>query len=91
VTVASRVDGTISLDGVCPVGDAEPLLRLLTGKPDAIVDWRRCEEAHAAVIQILLAVLPKLIGPPANMFLQRHVEPILRGARPFHGQASVQE
>jgi hypothetical protein len=77
MTVALAADGTIRLDGVCPVGDAEPLLRLVTNDRDALVDWRGCTEAHAAVIQILLAAAPKLLGPPANQFLQVRVAPLI--------------
>jgi hypothetical protein len=77
MTVGLAADGTIRLDGVCPVGDAEPLLRLLTDHHDATVDWRGCEEAHTAVIQILLAARPKLLGPPASEFLQCRIAPLI--------------
>jgi hypothetical protein len=59
--------------------DAEPLLRLLADDPRALVDWRGCEHAHAAVIQILLAAGRRMVGPPANAVL-KHVEPLLSGA-----------
>jgi hypothetical protein len=85
MTVSFTADGMVSLDGVCAVGDAEPLLRLLTSNREAIVDWRRCEDAHAAVIQVLLAAKPKLLGPPASAFLQTRIAPIMGGARASHG------
>ena len=37
--------------------------------------------AHAALIQILLAGRPLLRGPPANEFLQQHVEPLINAAQ----------
>jgi hypothetical protein len=77
MTVRLAADGSVCLDGVCPVGDAEPLLRLLTDNRNAIVDWRGCEQAHAAVIQILLAAQPALLGPAANAFLQAKIAPLI--------------
>ncbi len=77
MTVRLAADGKICLAGACPVGDAEPLLRLVTNNRDAIVDWRGCEQAHAAVIQVLLAAQPTLLGPPANEFLHRRIAPLI--------------
>ncbi len=48
-------NGTIALDGVCPVEDAEPLLRLLQTTPAATLDWTRCSQLHTAVLQVILA------------------------------------
>lgn len=69
----------IVLSGACPVEEAEMLLRLLCGNPQAAVDWGRCEEAHAAVIQVLLAARPRLLGPPAGAFLRERIAPLLGG------------
>ena len=74
MTVARAADGHIQLTGVCPIEDAEPLLRLLANDPRAMVDWRGCDHAHAAVIQMLLAAGPRMVGPPGNAVL-KHVEP----------------
>jgi hypothetical protein len=90
MTVAMAADGTIRLEGVCPVGDAEPLLRLVTSNRDAMVDWRRCEEAHTAVIQILLATKPKLLGPPANAFLRSRIAPLMSDMH-SPGKSSMKE
>jgi hypothetical protein len=71
-------NGSIRLFGVCHIDDAESLLRcLLAGGEGTTVDWRGCVEAHSAVVQILLATRPALIGPPANGFLQTHVAPLI--------------
>ena len=63
MSVRRRDDGTIVLDGPCSVEDAEPLLRLLHATPDAAVDWKQCGTLHTAVVQVLLAARPTLVGP----------------------------
>ncbi len=77
MTVTRADDGVIRLAGDCPVEDADTLLRLLGDDPAALVDWRGCTAAHAAVVQVLMALRPALAGPPAGEFLQRHVVPHL--------------
>jgi hypothetical protein len=77
VTVRVSEDGTIRLDGVCPIDDAETLLRLLLAAGEATVDWRGCVQAHSAVVQILLAIGPALVGQPTGDFLRRHIAPLL--------------
>ncbi len=77
MTVTRDDDGIIHLAGACPVEDADTLLRLLGEDPAALVDWRGCTAAHAAVVQVLMALRPALAGPPADDFLQRHVAPLL--------------
>jgi hypothetical protein len=81
MTVKQIGDHNISLSGLCGIDDAEILFRLLLENRGAIVDWRRCEELHAAVLQVLLATRPEIIGPPANAFLQERIAPLVtRGA-----------
>lgn len=77
MTVSRQADGTVRLAGSCGAEDAEALLRYLGQDPGAVVDWRGCTGAHAAVIQVLMALRPALTGPPADDFLQRHVAPLL--------------
>ncbi len=77
MTVSRDADGTIRLSGDCDAADAEALLRHLGADPGAAVDWRGCTRAHAAVVQVLMALRPALSGPPADDFLQRHVAPLL--------------
>jgi hypothetical protein len=77
LTVKISADGMIALEGVCPIEDAEPLQRHLLAYPANTLDWRSCSAAHTAVIQILLAARPRLLGPPAHPFLRMHVEPLL--------------
>jgi hypothetical protein len=78
LTISLEGDGSIRLSGVCALEEAEPLLRHLASAPDAVVDWRLCDRAHSAVIQVLLAGGAVLRGPPRGDFLSRVVEPLLR-------------
>jgi hypothetical protein len=80
VTVTVSEDGGIRLHGVCPIDDAESLLRCLLASGEATVDWRGCVQAHSAVIQILLATRPALLGPPADGFLRTHIAPLVDGS-----------
>jgi hypothetical protein len=81
MTVRAADDGTIMLEGRCPVDDAEILVRLLLFTPSAMVDWRGCDHAHTAIIQILLAARPTMLGPPRNIQLSHWIEPVLAGAK----------
>jgi hypothetical protein len=77
MSVRLTEDATVELEGRCPVGDAEPLLRLLLSAPGAAVDWRSCDHLHTALVQILFILRPPLLGPPRADFLRRHIEPLL--------------
>jgi hypothetical protein len=79
MTVRLAEDGTIMLEGTCPVADAELLARLLLSDPDAEVDWCACEQSHTAVVQVLLASHRSVRGPPQALFLRNWVEPLLAG------------
>jgi hypothetical protein len=80
MTLAISPNGTIELRGACPVEEAEELLQHLLTAPNATVDWRSCESAHTAVIQVLLVAKTIPLGPPIGRFLREHVEPQLRRA-----------
>lgn len=69
--------GTIVLEGTCPIDDAESLLRLLTSIRSPTLDWRSCDWAHTAVIQILLASGLPLLGPPRGTLLRDVIEPLM--------------
>ncbi|HYJ18061.1 MAG TPA: hypothetical protein VEW72_02690 [Burkholderiales bacterium] len=69
MTIRRSADGTIELDGICPIEDAETLQRYLLAAPGAAVDWRSCRQAHTAVIQVLMASAAVLHGPPAGATL----------------------
>ncbi|HEX4179986.1 MAG TPA: hypothetical protein VHY32_04285 [Caulobacteraceae bacterium] len=81
MTVRLTNEGLISLEGVVLVEDAEPLLQLLLTHPAAAIDWRACDHAHAAIIQILMASGIAPIGPPSGVFMRTVVEPALERYR----------
>jgi hypothetical protein len=83
MSVRLKDDAIIRLEGACPIEDAEALLRHLIEMPGATIDWRDCERAHTAVVQVLLASGAPLRGPPAGAFLRERVEPLL--VRPAEG------
>ena len=62
MSVCRQEDGTILLEGGCPVEDAESLLQLLQATPGAPVDWTRSNHLHTAVLQVILAARPTLVG-----------------------------
>ena len=65
-----RIDAfNIVLEGISPVAEAEVLRQLLVSAKTATVDWRACEEAHTAVVQVLLASKVRLRGPPTSALL----------------------
>ena len=73
-------DGRIRLRGSCPIEDAEALLRCFSDDPRAVVDWSGCEHAHSAVIQVLLAIRPRVVGRPGDPFLTDFVAASLGAA-----------
>jgi hypothetical protein len=79
MTVRAGAAGHIELLGTCPGADAEPLLQLLLADPGATVDWRACLGAHTAVVQVLMAARPRLLGPPADACLRDWVAPAVTG------------
>jgi len=75
MSISLSASGVILLSGVSLLEDAEELLRLLIDNPDSAVDWRACESCHAAILQVLMAAGPRLIGPPRSQFLKRWMDP----------------
>ncbi len=77
-----RDSGTIVLDGVCPVEDAERLLQMLQATPTAALDWTRCSLLHTAVLQVILAAGVVPVGPCGDSWVRQWVaaEPSLRQA-----------
>jgi len=71
----------IRLEGLCRVEDAEILTALLQRRPGSAVDLNRCQGLHAAVVQAILAFAPRLIGNPAEPFLQDFLLPAMAGKR----------
>jgi hypothetical protein len=81
LTVKLIDKNSIALAGTCPSEDAEELFQYLLENRLAVVDWSQCEQAHTAVIQVLLASGCELKGTPAGSFLHGHIAAALRRAR----------
>ena len=75
MTVRRRDDGTIVLDGDCGAEDAEPLLQSLLANPAVAVDWTACRHLHTAVVQIILAAAPALVGPCGDRWVGEWIVP----------------
>ncbi|HEY0328437.1 MAG TPA: hypothetical protein VGC77_04995 [Rhodopseudomonas sp.] len=71
MSVVRNEAGTIVLSGACPVAEAEALLRLLQETPEAPVDWTRSSHLHSAILQLILAMGPELLGPCGDPFVAR--------------------
>lgn len=80
MTVKLVDKGNVELSGNCPREDAEVLFQNLLENRSATVDWTKCEQAHTAVIQVLLASGCQLKGPPRASFLKGYIEVALRRA-----------
>lgn len=74
MTVEAR-NGVIRLSGRCPAEDAEPLLTLLASGM-VRVDLTGCECLHGAVLQLLMAAQPAIVGEPAP-FLRDWIIPAI--------------
>jgi hypothetical protein len=68
-------DGAIVLEDSCPVEDAEPLLQMLQATPASRVDWRRCQHLHTAVLQVIVAIRPTLIGECGDPWVREWIGP----------------
>lgn len=53
---------TASLENIVTVEEAEELQQWLMAQPKPTVNLGKCEHIHAAVLQVLLAVKPKVTG-----------------------------
>ena len=73
MTVTVSADGVIQLQGDCPLEDAEALLQRLSRDPSAKVDWTACTHIHTAVVQIMIAARPPVVGSPTDHFIRRHL------------------
>ena len=58
-----------ALEGNVSVEDAETLAQWLQQQGDPTVSLAKCEHLHGAVLQVLLALRPKVKEPPADPLL----------------------
>ena len=77
MTVRRSDNGTLVLEGVCPVEDAEPLLQMLQNMPTAGIDWTQCRQLHTAVLQVILASGIAPIGPCGDAWVAEWLAPKL--------------
>jgi hypothetical protein len=55
-----------ALEGNVAVDDAEALAQWLLKQPSPAVNLGKCEHVHAAVLQVLLALRPRVTAVPAD-------------------------
>lgn len=60
---------TVTLSGACSVEEALPLLEHLQSHRSVRVDMGTCTHMHTAILQVLLAVRPKIAALPQDEFL----------------------
>ena len=58
-----------ALEGCVTVEEAETLAQWLRAQPRPAVHLGKCEHVHAAVLQVLLALRPRLVARPADTWL----------------------
>ncbi len=58
-----------ALEGYVTVEEAEALANWLREQPGRAVHLGRCEQVHGAVLQVLLALRPRIAAAPAEPWL----------------------
>ena len=58
-----------ALEGLISADDAEVLSNWLRERNAPAVHLGKCEQVHAAVLQVLLALRPRVVAPPADTWL----------------------
>ena len=58
-----------ALEGHVAVDDAEALAQWLLKQSAPAVHLGKCEQVHGSVLQVLLALRPKLVAAPADAWL----------------------
>ncbi len=73
------LDGkAIAITGNCGVEEAEALMSLLQGNPDASVDVSAAGSVHTALWQVLMALSPRVVGHPLDPFICQWIMPLMR-------------
>jgi hypothetical protein len=70
------LDGAVRIDGNGLVEDAETILAALLGDPTLAVDLGGCGRVHTAIVQVLLALRPQIVGTPTDHFYAVHIAPL---------------
>lgn len=66
ITVQENV---VSIEGHCPIDEAEPLFETLRGIEDPIFDLSRATSLHTAIVQLVLASSATVRGVPSDKVL----------------------
>ncbi|MDO6416713.1 hypothetical protein Q4F19_20175 [Sphingomonas sp. BIUV-7] len=73
-----EVSGTvISIVGHAAVEDAEPLLAALHEDSSRTVDLHQAVRLHTALVRLLLALRPRIVGVPTDPFFATYLLPLL--------------
>jgi hypothetical protein len=65
-----------ALEGQVSAEDAEVLQHWLQEQPRPAVNLAKCEHLHAAALQVLLALKPRITKPPAERWLAAALEAV---------------
>jgi hypothetical protein len=63
-----------ALEGLVGAEDAEALAAWLRTQGKPAVHLGRCEQVHAAVLQVLLALAPRVVATPADRWLAQALQ-----------------
>jgi hypothetical protein len=80
MTVRRDENGKIALEGDCGAEEAETLLQMILATPAVPVDWTRCGELHTAVVQVILAAKPPLLGLCGDAWLRPWAPPMAQSS-----------
>lgn len=58
-----------ALEGYVTVEEAEGLQQWIQGQANPAVHLGKCEQVHAAALQVLIALRPRVVSPPAHPWL----------------------
>jgi len=77
MTIRRNDSGTLLVEGICPVEDAELLWQMLQNMPAAEIDWTQCRQLHTAVLQVILASGITPVGPCGDAWAAEWLAPKL--------------
>jgi hypothetical protein len=80
---------TVHLSGPVRVEDAEPLAALLQADRNRSVDLTQSISLHTAIVQVLLAFEPRLIGSTTDPFVQTWLTPLFRDGGEHHASSDT--
>ncbi|MBF0613099.1 MAG: hypothetical protein HQL55_18420 [Magnetococcales bacterium] len=64
-------DNQAIMSDVCTVEEADGFLAWLRDHPQAEVDMAACTHIHTAILQVVMALSPKIVAFPEQVFLSR--------------------